>query len=83
MKVFSNALMVLALLVLIGCSGGDKEMVAMEEERIPWAEFAATTVDEYYRNNPEAGVDAGVHQYDGLAAEVSVAAIMCRIGAYT
>jgi len=75
MKVFSNALVALALLVLVGCSGGEKEMVATEEERIPWAEFAAATVDEYYRNNPEAGVDAGLHQYDGLASDFSLAAI--------
>jgi hypothetical protein len=41
----------------------------------PWAEFAAATVHEYYSNNPENAVDAGLHQYDGQASDLSLAAI--------
>ena len=75
MKDFSNALLAIALLVLAACGGSDTEMAATEEERMPWAEFAATTVDKYYSNNPENGVDAGLHQYDGLASDYSLAAL--------
>lgn len=75
MKNFSNALLAMAVLALFGCSDGDKEMAATEEARLPWADFAATTVDQYYSNNPESGVDAGLHQYDGLASDYSLAAL--------
>ena len=75
MKDLSNALLAIALLVLAACGGSDTEMAATEDERMPWAEFAATTVDKYYSNNPENGVDAGLHQYDGLASDYSLAAI--------
>ena len=75
MKDTSNAIVAMALLVLAACGGGDKEMAATEEARLPWADFAATTVDQYYSNNPENGVDAGLHQYDGLASDYSLAAL--------
>ena len=75
MKDYSNAVLAIALLVLTACGGSESEMAAteaVEAERMPWAEFAAITVDEYYSSNPEYGVDAGLHQYDGLASDYSL-----------
>jgi hypothetical protein len=60
----------------VACGGSDdpvSEVVA--EQPMPWAEFVATTIDEYYRRNPEQAVDAGLHQYDGKAGDWSFAAM--------
>jgi hypothetical protein len=60
----------------VACGGSDdpvSEVVA--EQPMPWAEFVATTIDEYYRRNPEQAVDAGLHQYDGKAGDWSLAAM--------
>jgi uncharacterized protein (DUF885 family) len=45
------------------------------EAKQPWAEFAATTIDEYYRRNPETAVNEGLHQYDGQMSDRSMEAI--------
>ena len=75
MKSLSNAIPAAILLVLVACSGGQEETGASAELRQPWAEFAAATVAEYYSNNPETAVDAGLHEYDGQASDYSLAAI--------
>jgi len=63
-----------ALLALAAC-GADEQGTAMSEERpLPWADFVATTIDEYYRRNPEQAVYAGLHQYDGMARDWSLEA---------
>ncbi len=62
-------------LALAGCGGeqGGTAPTTAESEQ-PWAEFAAAFVNEYYRRNPEVAVDAGLHQYDGQASDISLAA---------
>ena len=72
----SFALILLAAsLALAGCGGeqGGTAPTTADSEQ-PWAEFAAAFVDEYYRRNPEVAVDAGLHQYDGQASDLSLAA---------
>ena len=75
MKLLSSVILAGTLLVLVACSGGDKTSVATEEAMQAWAEFAAATVDEYFSNNPENAVDAGLYDYDGQASDFSLAAI--------
>ncbi|MCH8117367.1 MAG: DUF885 domain-containing protein [Proteobacteria bacterium] len=64
-----------ASLALAGCGGeqGGTAPTTADSEQ-PWAEFASAFVDEYYRRNPEVAVDAGLHQYDGQASDLSLAA---------
>ena len=75
MRILSNAMLAGTLFVLAACGGSQEEAGATAEVRQPWAEFAAATVDEYYSNNPENAVDAGLHDYDGQASDFSFAAI--------
>jgi len=75
MKSLSNAMLAGVVLALVACSGSQDETALSEEARQPWAEFAAETVDEYYSNNPENAVDAGLHEYDGQASDYSLAAV--------
>ncbi len=75
MKLLSNAVLAGVVLLLAGCSGDREESETIDQSRQPWAEFAATTVDEYYRNNPERAVDAGLHEYDGQASDFSLRAV--------
>jgi len=63
---------VIWLLVFLVACGGEQQ--AVEEPRVPWAEFVAGAIDEYYEHNPEAAVYAGLHQYDGQMSDVSLAA---------
>jgi hypothetical protein len=42
--------------------------------RAPWADFITGAIAEYYEHNPEAAVDAGLHEYDGKASDLSLAA---------
>ena len=64
------ALLVLSFGGFAACSQSDDSTVA-EVVKAPWAEFAARTVAEYYRRNPERGVNAGLHQYDGQIRDLS------------
>ncbi len=75
MKSISNAMLAGALLLLVACGGRQDESAATAAARLSWAEFAASTVDEYYSNNPENAVDAGLHEYDGQASDYSLAAL--------
>ena len=59
-----------ALLVVTGC--GRSEGPA---ERTPWPQFVAAVVDDYYARNPEEAVDAGLHEYDGQASDLSLDAM--------
>jgi len=69
-------LALLASFALVACSSGSDEAVAPAvEAKQPWAEFAATTIDEYYRRNPETAVNEGLHQYDGQMSDRSMEAI--------
>jgi hypothetical protein len=63
------------LLAIAACNGEEQSAPALEEQQLPWADFVATTIDEYYRRNPERAVDAGLHQYDGKASDLSLDAV--------
>ena len=65
-----------ASLVLAGC-GNDaaEQQTNVAESKRPWAEFAATVIDDYYARNPETAVDAGLHQYDGQMSDLGMAAV--------
>ena len=75
MKLLTHAMLAGIILLLAACGGSQQETAATEEARQPWAEFAAASIDEYYRKNPESAVDAGLHEYDGLASDYSLAAL--------
>ncbi len=62
---------VVAALVLLTACGDKPQPVA---DKPTWNEFAATTISEYYAENPEAAVYAGLHEYDGQMSDVSLAA---------
>ena len=70
-----SALLCAALLAIAACGGEEQSAPAPEEQQLPWADFVATTIDEYYRRNPERAVDAGLHQYDGQASDWSLDAM--------
>ena len=70
-----NALWCVVMVALAACGGnGDSATAVSEEQQIPWADFAAATIDEYYRQNPERAVDQGLHEYDGFASDWSLEA---------
>jgi hypothetical protein len=72
----SILLALLASLMLVACGKGSDESAApVAEIKQPWSEFVATVVDDYYRKNPESGTYAGLHQYDGQMADMSMAAL--------
>ncbi len=56
---------------LFGC--GKSKAPEPVAERPAWAEFAATTVAEYYSNYPESAVSDGLHEYDGQMEDKSKA----------
>jgi hypothetical protein len=64
----------LASLVLVACGSSEDTAAPEPETKQPWAEFTATTIDEYYRRNPESAVDAGLHEYDGQMSDISLEA---------
>jgi hypothetical protein len=70
-----SALLCVALLAIAACNGEEQSAVTPVEQQLPWADFVATTIDEYYRRNPERAVDAGLHQYDGKASDLSLDAV--------
>ena len=70
-----SALLCAALLAIAACGGEEQSVPAPDEQQLPWADFVATTIDEYYRRNPERAVDAGLHQYDGQASDWSLDAM--------
>lgn len=66
----------LIALLILGCSKQDEgQPEATTAAKPSWAEFAATAVAEYYERNPEAAVDAGLHQYDGQMSDNSKAGL--------
>ena len=67
-------LALLASLALVACGGSEDTAAPEPETKQSWAEFTATTIDEYYRRNPESAVDAGLHEYDGQMSDISLEA---------
>ena len=71
----STIILLVASLAFAGCGGEQAGTApAAANSKQPWAEVAATFVGEYYRRNPQVAVDAGLHQYDGQASDLSLAA---------
>ena len=60
-----------AVLVMLSACGDKPAPVA---EKSDWKAFAATTIAEYYAQNPEIAVYAGLHEHDGQMSDVSLAA---------
>lgn len=69
---------VTALLIGLAACGNDTEVdtaveathnLSTEPEPASWSEFAQATIDDYYRQNPETAVDAGLHVYDGQISD--------------
>ncbi|MDH3352438.1 MAG: DUF885 domain-containing protein, partial [Gammaproteobacteria bacterium] len=72
----SLVLALVASLSLVACGkASDQSAVQVVEEKQPWADFVATVIDDYYRRNPESASDAGLHQYDGQMADMSMRAL--------
>ena len=67
-------LALLASLALAACSNSEDTAAPEPDSKQSWAEFTATSIDEYYRRNPESAVDAGLHEYDGQMSDISLAA---------
>jgi len=65
----------ITLFVLVACGGGAEPESNNTADTPTWEEFAANTIAAYYAANPESAVDAGLHEYDGLMADVSLAAM--------
>ena len=70
----SVLLALLASISLAACGTEDTSAPTAEAKQ-PWAEYVATVIDDYYRQNPESACDAGLHQYDGQMSDLSMAAI--------
>lgn len=72
----SVLLAVFASLAIAACGSGTDDATAPgTAAKQPWADFVATVVDDYYRQNPESGSDAGLHQYDGQMSDMSAAGL--------
>ena len=65
------AVLLTGVLLVTACS---KEAEPVADQKAPWADYVTGVIDEYYRRNPEEAVDAGLHQYDGLASDLSIEA---------
>jgi hypothetical protein len=65
---------VIALFILSACGGESDQVAETGPEKPSWEAFAASTISDYYAANPEAAVDAGLHQYDGRISDISLAA---------
>jgi len=69
-------LAIVASLALAACSSdNDQTAKPAAEAKLPWGDFVITVIDDYYRQNPESGTDAGLHQYDGQMSDMSAAGL--------
>ena len=62
-------------IAVAGCSGGKDQAAGTAMDRLPWEIFAARVIAEYYELNPEAAVDAGLHEFDGQMTDYSLDAL--------
>lgn len=67
-------ILIFAILTLGACGGEAEPVTSPVVEKQPWEEFAAATIAEYYRQNPEQAVYVGLHEYDGQMSDFSLAA---------
>ena len=71
----TRKLFLLYVIFALGACGGEAEPERSSGiEKQPWETFAAATIAEYYRQNPELAVYVGLHEYDGLMSDFSLAA---------
>lgn len=64
-----------AVFILGACGGQTDQAATAGTDKASWEEFAATSITAYYEKNPEAAVNAGLHQYDGQMSDISLAAV--------
>lgn len=67
-------ILIVAVLALAACGDNGEPTSSTAIEKRPWAEFAAATISDYYRQNPEVAVYVGLHEYDGKMSDFSLAA---------
>lgn len=72
MAIKRTIITVSAICMLVAC--GEKSETEVVSEKLPWSDFAANTISEYYAANPEIAVYAGLHEYDGQMYDNSLAA---------
>lgn len=75
----TSALISIAAVLLCACSQETPDAGAGKPvdspAQVPWPEFVDVAVAEYYEANPEVAVDAGRHEYDGVASDLSLDAV--------
>ena len=71
-------MLLLSITGFSACSQSEDSTVA-EVVKAPWADFAASTVAEYYHRNPEIAVDRGLHQYDGQMSDLRPEAVAAYV----
>ncbi len=69
------AFVLTAAVILTACSDTDDSQATAEPKKVSWQSFAATTISNYYKHNPEKAVYAGLHEYDGQISDMSMAAL--------
>jgi hypothetical protein len=68
----------IASFFVVACDTGtaiDDVTPPVADTKQAWADFVANVIDEYYRRNPEAAVDAGLHDYDGQMSDLSMKSV--------
>ena len=63
-----------AILSLAACGGSEKQSESTGVDTQTWEAFAAASIAEYYRRNPELAVDVGLHEFDGQMSDFSLEA---------
>ncbi len=71
----TTLLALIASLAISACSSETDDATSIADSKQPWADFVATVIDDYYRQNPESASDAGLHQYDGQMSDMSAAGL--------
>ena len=66
-----NVTVALVAVFFIAACGGEQATEQGQEEQLSWAAFQDKVLTEYHEHNPEQAVDAGLHQYDGMASDLS------------
>ena len=70
----AHTILLAAILSLAACGGNEKKSESTGVDTQPWEAFAASSIAEYYRRNPELAVDVGLHEYDGQMSDFSLEA---------
>tara|TARA_R110002049_G_scaffold157184_3_gene322183 strand:+ start:8602 stop:10326 length:1725 start_codon:yes stop_codon:yes gene_type:complete len=70
-----NLTAALVAVLFIAACGGEQANEQAPAEQLSWAAFQDKVLSEYHQYNPELAVDAGLHEYDGMASDFSRASI--------